>query len=131
MKIFRSAETPQPWPVVLVVEDERIVRDVQRDALENDGCAVIEAASGHEALAAVEAYDRAIDVLVTDLSLPGLRGCELAARLLEDRPQLGVVFTSGFDDGDRLIDRFPGSAFLQKPFSLQDLSAAVAAAAVR
>ena len=60
--------------------------------------------------------------------LPGLRGCELAARLVAEQPGLGVVFTSGYDDDDRLIDRFPGSTFLQKPFTLQELSAAVAAA---
>ena len=128
MKRFRTPGEPAPWPVVLVVEDERIVRDVQRDALENDGCAVIAAASALEALAAAGASTRSIDVLVTDLSLPGLRGCELAARMVAERPGLGVVFTSGFPDDDRLGDRFPGSTYLQKPFTLQELSAAVAAA---
>lgn len=112
---------------VLVVEDEQIVRLVQRDVLSEAGCTVLEAADATTALAVAAAHAGPIDVLVTDLELPGLRGCELAARLQVLRPGIGIVFTSGYGEDQAPCDRFPGSLFLQKPFTVDGLAAAVAA----
>ena len=115
--------------VVLVVEDERMVRRVQRDVLAEAGWLVLEAASAMEALELVAAHEGPLDVLVTDLELPGLRGCELAARLVAERPGLGIVFTSGHGEEASPCERFPGSRFLQKPFTIDGLAKAVDAVA--
>lgn len=128
---------PQPLPsppapfapgrgrVVLVVEDELFVRNVQREVLLEAGFRVLDAGSAEAALALAAGFADGIDVLVSDLTLPGLPGCELAARLLRARPGLGVVFTSGYGDDWSPCERFPGSVFLQKPFSIEGLAAAV------
>jgi CheY-like chemotaxis protein len=115
--------------VVLVVEDESLVRMVKRDILELAGHLVLEAASADEALALAAAQPGVIDVLVTDLTLPGLQGDALAALLRAERPGLGLVFTSGYCEADGPCERFPGSLFLQKPFRPDALAAAVDAVA--
>ena len=117
--------------VVLVVDDEQVVRRVEREVLEQAGYTVVEAASADEALAVARDGRRAIDVLVTDITLPGLQGPDLAGRLLVLRPTLGLVFTSGYDQGSSPCGRFPGSVFLQKPFTVDALAAAVDAVAPR
>ena len=117
--------------VVLVVDDEQVVRRIEREVLEQAGHTVVEAASADEALAAAGDGCRALDVLITDITLPGLQGPELAGRLLERRPALGLVFTSGYDAGSLPSDRFPGSVFLQKPFTVEALTAAVDAVSSR
>ena len=117
--------------VVLVVEDDRSVRRIECEVLAQEGWTVVEAARAEDALALAAAHRGELDILVTDLSLPGLRGCELAARLLRETPWLGVVFTSGYPDDDGLVGRFPGAVFLQKPFTLEALTAAVDAVSAR
>lgn len=116
-----SSAAPAGICTVLVVEDEQIVRLVQRDVLLEAGCTVLEAPDATTALAVAEAHRGPIDVLVTDLELPGLRGCELAARLQVLRPGIGIVFTSGYGEDQAPCDRFPGSLFLQKPFTVDGL----------
>jgi two-component system cell cycle sensor histidine kinase/response regulator CckA len=113
--------------VVLVVDDEQSVRRVERQVLEQAGYTVVEAATADEALEAARDDRRPIDVLVTDLTLPGLQGPDLAGRLLALLPTLGVVFTSGYDQASSPAGRFPGSMFLQKPFTVEALATAVAA----
>ena len=117
--------------VVLVVDDDSVVRRVERDVLEQAGYTVVEAASADEALAVARAGRRTVDVLVTDVMLPGLQGPELAGRLLALWPALGLVFTSGYDQGASPSGRFPGSVFLQKPFAVDALAVAVDAVASR
>lgn len=96
--------------------------------LQQAGHTVVEAASAVEALGVARDCSRAIDVLVTDLALPGVEGPELAELLLRTLPGLGIVFASGFSDDVELTERFPGSVFLQKPFTVQALADAVTAA---
>jgi CheY-like chemotaxis protein len=90
--------------------------------LESRGYGVLLAGEGEEALRIVE--HRPIDVLVTDVLLPGLSGPEVAERARQARPEVGVVFMSGFADGliagEVLVDE--GVPFLQKPFSVSDLA---------
>lgn len=117
--------------VVLVVDDEPVVRRIEREVLEQAGHIVVEAASADEALEAVGDSRRTVDVLVTDITLPGLQGPDLAGRLLARCPGLGVVFTSGYDAGWLPADRVMGSVFLQKPFTVDALTAAVDAVASR
>lgn len=114
--------------LVLVVDDEHFVRRVVCEVLELAGHTVVEATSANEALGVARDGRRAIDVLVTDLALPGVEGPELAELLLCTLPGLGIVFASGFSDDAELTERFPGSVFLQKPFTVQALAAAVATA---
>lgn len=127
--MLRPGATAVRQRVVLVVDDESVVRSVERDILELAGCMVLEAATADEALALAAGHPGTIDVLVTDLTLPGLRGDGLAERLLAARPGLGVIFTSGYAECDAPCEHFPGSLFLQKPFSLDALAAAVDAVA--
>ena len=117
--------------VVLVVDDEPVVRRIEREVLEQAGHIVVEAASAGEALEAAGDGRSTVDVLVTDITLPGLQGPELAGRLLARRPGLGVVFTSGYDAGWLPVGQFPGSVFLQKPFTVDALAAAVDIVAAR
>ncbi len=81
--------------MILLVEDDYLVRELLRSFLESAGYQVIEAASAEEALRAVGA--RALDVrlMVTDMDLPGLDGAELARRLRTARPDLKILYVSG------------------------------------
>ena len=113
---------------VLLVEDEPMVRAVSSQALREQGYSVIEATNGSEALKL--ATDRAtekVDVLVTDVVMPLVGGAELAERIWADRPEMKVLFTSGYMDDNRINpdELRPGSAFLQKPFTPAVLSTKV------
>ncbi len=119
-------ETPQlaqPTPAqgtVLLVEDEQHVRDLARQFLEQGGFTVLEADSADEALRMVTNQPaQAIDVLVTDLIMPGTSGRELADRLRTARPETRVLFISGHTDDEVLLQGVSesGLAFLQKPFT--------------
>ncbi|HVF59181.1 MAG TPA: ATP-binding protein [Thermoanaerobaculia bacterium] len=111
---------------VLVVEDEAAVRGVTVRLLRGLGYRVLEAASGREALALAERHDGPLDLLVTDVNMPGMGGPELASRLLAVRPETPVLFVSGRQDELSLGD--PDATFLQKPFSTKDLGRAVRSA---
>jgi DNA-binding NtrC family response regulator len=107
---------------VLVVEDEESVRSFVRVALETDGYSVVEAAGPDEALDAVRRYPGPIDLVLTDVILPRIRGNELVPLLLARRPGMRALYMSGF-----LADVPAGEVapLLQKPFTLAALSAAV------
>ena len=112
---------------VLLAEDETVVRQFLRRVLEGMDCTVLEAADGEEAIAVAAAHAGEIDVLLTDVVMPGMSGRELAMRLSADRAELRTVFMSGYTD-DALLRRGvigAGAGFLQKPFSEQDLAAAL------
>lgn len=112
---------------VLVVEDQEEVRRLTRTILESDGYRVIEASSGEEALSVEKNYPGEIDVLLTDVILPGMNGKVLSERLRVLRPKLKLIFTSGYTD-DVISPRGivePDVAFLPKPFSRDSLAAKV------
>jgi DNA-binding response OmpR family regulator len=102
---------------VLIAEDDRAVRGLTKSILELEGYRVIEATNGLEAIAAAE--DNAIDLLVTDLIMPGMHGKELATRLATIHGGLMVLFVSGFTD--ETIAPYsvlsPDDHYLAKPFS--------------
>jgi CheY-like chemotaxis protein len=109
--------------VVLLVEDEPVLLRATRRMLEQRGYRVLPAANGPEALDyAFESSD--IDVLVTDLSLPGMDGKELARRLRWLVPELAVLYMSGYDAVTSGLTLAPGAreAFLPKPFTPRDLA---------
>jgi PAS domain S-box-containing protein len=106
---------------VLLVEDEESVRQLVRETLEARGYGVLEAGNGNAALALASRHTDPIHLVITDVIMPGLNGHELAHQLLSLRPDLKVLYLSGYAQ-----DAFPPSesqkAFLQKPFTLQSLS---------
>ena len=109
---------------VLLVEDEDSVRRLMELVLQRRGCRVLVAATPAEATTVFEARADEIDLLLTDVLLPGIDGSELAMRLRESRPDLRVLFVSGYA-GDGVVPEGlgrEGDAFLQKPFTLGRLA---------
>jgi CheY-like chemotaxis protein len=107
-------------PVVLVVEDDALVRMAAVDMVETLGFTALQAGDAAEALAIVRGEAR-LDVLFTDIGLPGMRGPELAAKAVELRPGLKVVFASGYSENEeaRAIE---GAAHLGKPYQHDQLA---------
>jgi PAS domain S-box-containing protein len=112
---------------ILVVEDEVAIRGNVRDCLQQLGYAVLEAESGEAALQVCEVDGSRIDMVMTDLVMPGIGGQEMARQLVERFPNIPVLFTSGYTEDTvarrEMLRR--GSSFLAKPFSVADLSGAV------
>ncbi len=104
---------------VLVVEDEPAIRGVIRRLLEMSAYTVLDAGTPAEALELAGSYEQAIDLLLTDVVLPGMSGRELAEQLQVRRPGLTVLYMSGYTD-DAVVHQGrldPDTAFLQKPFA--------------
>jgi len=121
-----SAELGEPSPsgiTVLVVEDEPSVRELVLELVESCGYQAIAAADGAEALAKLECLDTPIDLLFTDLLMPGMSGRELAKRVRERCPEVRTLLTSGYDQHGAESER--REAFLQKPYRPNELRAAL------
>jgi PAS domain S-box-containing protein len=112
---------------VLVAEDEDAVRGFTVAVLTERGYRVLEARDGFEALDVAGRFGHAIDLLLTDVVMPGMNGRDLARRLLALRPTMRVVFTSGYTDGDAAFLGLAetGSSFLPKPFLPEALAGVV------
>jgi len=112
---------------VLIAEDEDAVRDLASNFLKLAGYTVISARSGGEALECAKRWGRPIDVLLTDMVMPQMRGPELARNLTRLYPDIKTVYMSGYHDrdGEQLGE---GDVLLQKPFSRDDLLSVVAEA---
>lgn len=125
----RSADTPLN---ILVLEDDSGVRTVVRRFLQWMGHASSEAKSPEEALAIARDPAQKIDVLLTDVVLPRMSGVEVYRAVLALRPEIRVVFMSGFtrEHAEALTD-VPNGAFLQKPFSMSALQAELQKVALR
>ena len=110
---------------VLVVEDQQPVREAVHEMLETMGYRVISAADGEEALEICRRADGSLELLLTDVVMPGMRGPELANRVRALRPEIAVVFMSGFveDVSDAGIASDPHSGFIAKPLTLDALRA--------
>jgi CheY-like chemotaxis protein len=110
--------------VVLVVEDEDAVRDVVCEVLSELGCTTLEAFDGPSGLQIVQS-DQRIDLLVSDIGLPGLNGRQLADAAREVRPDLKVLFMTGYAENATLASGFlePGMQMMTKPFAVVALSA--------
>ena len=112
-QVLRGTET------VLLTEDEQDVREVAREFLVSAGYRVLQAHSGEAALVAASAYDGAIDVLVTDMVMPGMNGRELASQMRATRQSIRVIYMSGYSE-HAAGEAARGEAFavvLTKPFS--------------
>lgn len=113
--------------VILLVEDEAPVRAFASRALRLRGYTVLEADSAEAALKTLEDNSLSVDLFVTDVVMPGKDGPSWVREALKERPEVRVVFVSGYAE-DRLNDQqdsIPNSVFLPKPFSLNDLAETV------
>jgi PAS domain S-box-containing protein len=92
------AEAPRGTETILLAEDEQDVREVAREFLESGGYTVIEAVNGAEALRLATEHEATIDLLVTDMVMPGMTGRELAGRLQQQHSGIGAVYMSGYSE---------------------------------
>jgi CheY-like chemotaxis protein len=141
LRVFfpRVAMAPQAQPVevpvktsrsgketILVAEDQPDLRWMICQFLQDRGYSVLEAKDGGDAVALAEQYKGTIDVLLTDVVMPHLRGPEVARRLSASRPDMRVIFMSGYTEGEFGAasgeEHGPETTLLQKPFELDSLA---------
>lgn len=125
--VGRSLHLQQGEGVILLVEDEAPVRAFASRALRMRGYTVLEAENAEEALETLEDAALNVDVFVTDVVMPGMDGPTWVREALKERPDVRVVFVSGYAE-DNFSDEqsgIPNSVFLPKPFSLNELTATV------
>jgi PAS domain S-box-containing protein len=109
---------------ILLVEDEDDVRDLATEALEMNGYSVHAASSAEDAIDLIIQYDPPVNLLLTDVIMPGLSGGELAQRVTACRPRTRVLYMSGYND-DAIVRHGvsdSNAAFIQKPFTLEGLT---------
>ena len=109
-------------PTVLVVDDEAVAVSVAQRMLEKLGCTALGARTSEEAMRLLEERGEAIDVVLLDLSMPGMDGGELLEGIRRLRADLAVIVCSGYGELDVDLRRLAPSAFLQKPFTMKDLA---------
>jgi two-component system, cell cycle sensor histidine kinase and response regulator CckA len=112
-------ELPSGTETVLLAEDEQDVREIARQFLETGGYKVIDAKDGADAIRLAAEHRVKIDLLVTDMIMPGMTGQELAVYLQREHPGLGVVFMSGYSEhaATEMANADPNVRLLSKPFS--------------
>lgn len=119
-----AAPVPRGMETVLVVEDEPMILDLASTMLEVQGYTVFQAATPEEAIRLAQSHAGRIDLLMTDVIMPGMNGRELATQLMPLHPEMKLLFMSGYTANviahHNVLDE--GVHFIQKPFSLQSLS---------
>lgn len=112
---------------ILVVEDEEPIRHLVSAMLKRDGYKVIDASNPAEALSKIQKGNVSVELLLTDLAMPGKGGVEFAAELLQTRPGMKIIFVSGSEELEktRLNAGAPRGQYLAKPYSIGDLRQAV------
>jgi PAS domain S-box-containing protein len=115
---------PNGTETLLLVEDEATVRGSVRRLLERQGYTVVEARHGADALRIVDAGDRPIDLVLTDLVMPEMGGRELVEQLRARQPSLKVLYMSGYTERAVTVDGVmpPGTGFMEKPFTVEQLT---------
>ncbi len=125
LTLARPAEkSPRGWETLLLAEDEAAVRQSEREFLEASGYTVLEAHNGDDALRVARNYSGTIHLMITDVVMPCMDGAKLAEQLSSERPEMKVLFVSGYAENTVLqhgaIDI--AGQFLQKPFTLKSLA---------
>jgi PAS domain S-box-containing protein len=124
-------QVPTPFSpgseTILFVEDEPMIRELGKTMLETMGYKVLEAPDSEEAIRLAQGYSERIDLLITDVVMPGMNGRDLATILLASYPELKILFMSGYtaDIISRQGVLIAGTHFIQKPFSRNQLSAII------
>jgi len=115
--------TLPPKKTILVVEDTALVLTTVRMILEHANFTVLAAASADEAVE-LSGHAKSIDLLLSDVMMPGISGPDLALKLKESRPEMRVILMSGYPDGAMLVLNY-GWYFIQKPFVAVQLVAKI------
>ena len=118
-----SGDVRRGEETLLVVEDEEDVRGLARDVLVESGYTVLVAATAEDAVRICEEHESPISLLLSDVVMPKVSGPQLAQRLVDLRPELHVLYMSGYTD-DAIVHHGvlePGTAFIEKPFTPEDL----------
>jgi two-component system, cell cycle sensor histidine kinase and response regulator CckA len=110
---------------ILLVEDEKALRAVGKQMLERYGYTVLLAADGAEGLELAQNHPDPIHLLMTDVLMPKMGGIELAERLATLRPELKILYTSGYNDGGAVPQSVARARYLQKPYAMEDLARAL------
>jgi len=110
---------------ILLVDDEQSVRSIVMKILQRAKYKVLEAENGEAAIRISDSHPDKIDLLISDMYMPGLRGPEVAQALAPKRPGLRVLFMSGYAEKDSRAGVPFGANFLNKPFSGKELAAKV------
>ena len=135
VRLPRVAELPgtaerEPMPevkpgseTILLVEDEDVVRDLTRRVLERQGYTVLACSHGEEAVALAAGEENQIDLLLTDVVMPGLRGYEVAQQVASSRPEIKIIYMSGYAE-EALVGRpaLSGHTLIEKPFAVDALT---------
>ena len=123
----KTAAGAKGFETILLVEDNKLVRDLAHAILKRQGYTVLVAEDGPEALTILEAHDDPVDLLLTDVVMPGMNGRDLFDKVAEKYPDTKVLYMSGYTDNTiahrGVLDE--GTAFIQKPFNVQALAAKV------
>jgi len=112
--------------VILVADDDALIRNLVTLLMQQDGHFVLSAADGHEGLELSRQYPGSIDLVITDLQMPRLNGTDLCAHLMAERPGIKVLVMSGADITE-IVSQNANLPFLPKPFDGQTLKARVRA----
>ena len=107
---------------VLLVEDEEAVREVGREMLEMYGYTALVASDGAEGLELAQNHPQPFQLLMTDILMPKMGGIELAERLSSLRPELKVLYTSGYNDNEDSPQMVAGARYIQKPYTIEELA---------
>ncbi|MGA2197942.1 MAG: response regulator [Bryobacteraceae bacterium] len=112
--------------VILVADDDALIRNLVTLLMQKDGHLVLSAADGHEGLELSRQYPGSIDLVITDVQMPRLNGTDLCAHLLGERPGIKVLVMSGADISE-IVSQNVNLPFLPKPFDGETLKARVRA----
>jgi CheY-like chemotaxis protein len=123
---FHESRAADRGETVLVVEDEQLVRALIVEVLHDLGYETLEAVDGPSGLECLQS-ERRIDFLITDIGLPGLNGRQVAEAGRELRPDLKILFMTGYAENAALASGFlgPGMSMITKPFTMETLAARV------
>jgi len=113
-------------PVILVADDEVMIRNLVTILMQAEGYYVLSAADGHEGLELSRKYPGTIDLVITDVRMPRLNGADLCAHLFEERPGIKALVMSG-EDMSEIVSQNVNLPFLPKPFDGQVLKRRVRA----
>ncbi len=119
---FSPLSSPRGWETILLVEDEEELRQLVREILTAKGYTILESRDGEEAMDIAAHHPTAIHALLTDLEMPHIGGKELAEKLAVLRPELKVMFMTGYCLEESLTGiTGTTSSYLQKPFHVKHL----------
>jgi two-component system cell cycle sensor histidine kinase/response regulator CckA len=110
---------------ILLVDDDKDVREFLGQVLLTEGYSVIQASSGHQAWERFVQNQDDFDLVITDIVMPGLLGSDLAARILEIKPFMKFLFISGNAPPKSTLEMIEGKNFLSKPFKVSELFDAI------